>query len=109
VPVGEGYVAFVTASHAKAVIVLQPVAQLQFAPQLLVALMWRHSRFTPDVRKVSKFHEIHSRCARPAVWLKIPAGAETAADGATFQAPRLAAARVQDARGGRAARACRLE
>jgi hypothetical protein len=41
---------------AEAVVEAELVAQLQFAPQLFVALVRRHAWLAPDVREMSEFH-----------------------------------------------------
>src|SRR5215469_5236875 len=42
---------------AERMIEAERVAQLQFAPQLLVTLMWCHSRLGPDVGEMGEFHQ----------------------------------------------------
>jgi hypothetical protein len=44
---------------AKRMIEAERVAQLQFTPQLLVALMRRHSGLGPDVGEVGEFHGVN--------------------------------------------------
>ena len=47
---------------AKRIVEAKLVAQLQLAPQLFVALMRRHARLGPDVRKMREFHRLpHAR------------------------------------------------
>jgi hypothetical protein len=41
---------------AERMIETERVAQLQLAPQLFIALVWRHAGLGPDVGEVREFH-----------------------------------------------------